>query len=568
MNLLQQLSAIVNSGQTRSVILTGNIYDLFFDGKEWVPLMQYLQAKYRLAPADNSRGITQVVMEINHAVEVADEIGRKELESIWSSSRPDDGKTLEMRFKETYGDTVYAFQLLRQLTFHARSVPRRQNNLLILIEGADLLLPEAEISRLNLADRRRIGIVQDWFCDPNFTNGYDTVIFVAESINDIHHRIARLPQVVNVKVPLPDNDTRSDFILSCVARREKGLSFGDKARLIDQTAGLSLQAINQLLRSGDFSEKNIAKKVENYMISQLGEGVVEFKRPTHTLNDVVGFGRLKKFMKEQLIPGFMVNGPECMAGAAVAGPIGSGKTYICEAVASELGVPVITLKNIRSKWYGETDQIFERLRQLLESFHKIVIFVDEADTMFGDVQSDQDTERRLTGKIQAMMSDPALLGKVIWFLMTARIHRLSPDIRRPGRMDLIIPILDPEGEDLGEFIRWALKGIELGFEEEEGAGWPQVETEVRPLIAGWSAAEFAELRKRIKREKCKFFCQAVEIIKDIASPDIGDTRLYQTLQAKLNCTRRSLLVEPNEKFEQLREGWRKEADKLEQKGVR
>ena len=68
------------------------------------------------------------------------------------------------------------------------------------------------------------------------------------------------------------------------------------------------------------------------------------------------------------------------------------------------------------------------------------------------------TERRLTGKIQAMMSDPRLRGRVTWLLMTARIHLLSPDIRRPGRVgDLIIPVLDPEGAfvpltTFGEFV--------------------------------------------------------------------------------------------------------------------
>ena len=42
---------------------------------------------------------------------------------------------------------------------------------------------------------------------------------------------------------------------------------------------------------------------------------------------------------------------------------------------------------------------------------------------------------------------------------TARIHRLSPDIRRPGRVgDLIIPILDPTGKDREDFLRWTLKG--------------------------------------------------------------------------------------------------------------
>ena len=51
-----------------------------------------------------------------------------------------------------------------------------------------------------------------------------------------------------------------------------------------------------------------------------------------------------------------------------------------------------------------------------------------------------------------MMSDPKMRGKVIWLLVTARIHMLSPDLRRPGRVgDLIIPTLDPEGEDREAF---------------------------------------------------------------------------------------------------------------------
>ena len=122
-------------------------------------------------------------------------------------------------------------------------------------------------------------------------------------------------------------------------------------------------------------------------------------------------------------------------------------------------MPVLVLKNIRSQWFGQTDVIFERLRRVLEALEKVVIFVDEADTQFGGVgEGAHETERRLTGKVQGMMSDPMLRGKVIWLLMTARIHLLSPDIRRPGRVgDLIIPVLDPEGQDRLDFIKWMLK---------------------------------------------------------------------------------------------------------------
>jgi len=288
------------------------------------------------------------------------------------------------------------------------------------------------------------------------------------------------------------------------------------------------------------------------------------------LKDIVGNSTVKRFLETELIPGFKSSGNSAISGAAVGGPIGGGKTHICEAVASELGIPVIVLKNIRSKWFGETDQIFERLRRLLETFYKIVIFVDEADTMFGDIQSDHDTERRLTGKVQGMMSDPALKGRVIWFLMTARIHRLSPDIRRPGRMDLILPILDPVGDDLKEFIKWILPtNLKKQWEESESQQKNLI-FKLAEITDGYSAASFSLLKNQINNKQCTTLEGIVAIAKDLILPDISETREYQSLQAQLNCTRRSLLN--NSKASQMefnsdRKEWKKRILQLEAMGI-
>jgi SpoVK/Ycf46/Vps4 family AAA+-type ATPase len=250
-----------------------------------------------------------------------------------------------------------------------------------------------------------------------------------------------------------------------------------------------------------------------------------------------------------------------LSGAAIAGPIGGGKTFIFEAVASEMDVPVLVLKSIRSQWYGQTDVIFERLRRVLEALEKVVIFVDEADTQFGGVgQESHATERRLTGKIQAMMSDPRLRGRVIWLLMTARIHLLSPDIRRPGRVgDLIIPVLDPEGEDRMDFVRWVTSGV---LESPSDADLARISE----LTPGYSAAAFASLRAQLKANGAQQIDEVVEIVNDLILPAIGPTRRYQTLQALLNCTRRSLL--PETMSEADREDWRQEILALERQGIR
>jgi hypothetical protein len=563
MQFLTQLTRITNTGQSRSLVLTGNIYDLFYDGQNWVPLTDLLKNKLKVDRTDKQKGITQIVWEVNRPVEVIGQSNLDELEKVWREFHTDT-KSLKDRLAETLDNSVYAFEILRQITECARK-GKLKNNLLIIVEAADMLLPESPINHMLMQDRKRVSIVHDMFSDPEFVNGHDAVILMAESRSGIHSRISRLPQVMSVEIDLPDRFDRWNFILhhpaSSAAKKEHHCELADK--LADQTAGLSLHAINQLLLSGDFSPTNIVEKVEDYMESQLGEGVVEFKRPTHTLEDVIGFSMVKKFINEELIPGFMRDGSDCLSGALVAGPIGGGKSYICEAVAGELSCPVIVLKNIRSKWYGETDQIFERFKRLVKNFYKLVVFVDEADAMFGSISSDQDVERRLTGQTQAMMSDPALRGHVIWFLMTARPHLLSPDIRRPGRMDLILPILDPTGTDFAEFMKWTFG--QLYNEQKSG--------EIYAAVRGYSAAEFGALRTAIKAKKCQTIDEAIAVAEDLVPADISEVRKYQILQAKMNCTRKSLLYGAEEKvsreaFLSRRADWQQEINKLESKGIK
>jgi len=372
------------------------------------------------------------------------------------------------------------------------------------------------------------------------------VLLFAESRSLIHPRISRMPQVVSIDVAAPDLASRKHFIQwhSSVSSNRSVQHATDT--VAEATAGLSLHAMRQLLLASDYAQKPIERQdttlqVEQFIQSQLGEDVIEFKKPSQSLRDVIGFSKLKEFLNVYLIPRMKLPDDRALPGAAIAGPIGGGKTFIFEAVAAELDMPVLVLKNIRSQWFGQTDVIFERLKRVLEALEKVVIFVDEADTQFGGVgEGAHETERRLTGKIQGMMSDPKLRGKVIWLLMTARIHLLSPDIRRPGRVgDLIIPILDPIGEDRKDFIRWMLKPT--NFVNDELVNWLDLEG----LEQDFSSAGFAALRSQFKAIPPKDQDDLKSTVRDFMQPAIKRTRRYQTLQALINCTRRSLLPDPN-----------------------
>jgi hypothetical protein len=591
-----RLARILNADQARSVIVCGNVHDLFWTGSRFAPLPVYLCEKCA------TPRLIRIVYELNGPLRIADEPKRlRDAWIAWKAGQSLDtlvlhelrgkGRSQLERFGEEFdrllgeaiGNPTLALEVLRQLTICSRT-SGLAGDLLILIEAADMLLPAAGGDVASLSDRQlhRISIVHDWFSDPAFIEGRDSVVLLAESRAAVHPRVARLPQVLSVEVPPPDAADRRHFIdtfceaaaadekLFSLAPPDQGSTAGrieNSRHLASLTAGLSLHAVRQLLAGAAYGDEpltpaQVVDKVEEFIQGQLGEDVIEFKKPTHRLDDVVGFSRLKRFLRDELIPRLLAPADRALAGAAIAGPIGGGKTFIFEAVAGELGVPVLVLKNIRSQWFGQTDVLFERLRRLIEALERVVIFVDEADTQFGGLGADvHETERRLTGRIQAMMSDPRLRGKVAWLLMTARIHLLSPDLRRPGRVgDLIIPVLDPEGQDRRDFLRWVLAGV---LESVDEAAINRLDA----LTPGYSAAAFSSLRSSLRSARPSDIDEVAGVAADQLQPAIAATRRYQTLQALVNCTRRSLLPHPDVTPQQ-RETWSAEIRVLEAAGVR
>lgn len=600
---------IINSGTSRSIVLHGNIHDLFYvqqpPDEDYIPLVPFLTRSWDIS------GFILIVYELNGPLRFLNKEHRDKMKNAFSRWRrttgispnrttgqavegnPDDHVSLKSRLtpnifndkfdeylNDAIGSPTLALELLRQFCLISRTnniegEPLLSEKLIILIEATDMLLPEGEIRSLNIGDRHRISIVQDWISDSDFMKAADTVVFIAESKSLINSRIIRLPQVISVEIPSPDEEERRHYI-SWFNRKQKPSEkelnlWGSQSQLAILTAGLSIQALRQLLVSVCYSgekllPETVIEKVSEFIQAQLGEDVVEFKKPSHSLKDIIGNEKLVDYLRLQLIPRITSTGKDAISGLSVCGPIGSGKTFIFEGLAGELDIPVLVLKNIRSMWFGQTDVIFERLRRLLMALVKVLIFVDEADTQFGNVGSDaHSTERRLTGKIQAMMSDPQLRGNITWLLMTARIYNLSPDLLREGRVgDIVIPVLDPTGEDRETFLRWTLSNVFSGEIPDE------IFERFIILTEGYSAASFSSLRADLEAAKSRkeelSEDEIVDVISDRILPNIGPIRKYQTLQAHLNCTRKSLL--PGDYSPEIRESWQNQITELEMMGVK
>ena len=581
---LSEAGRLCNSGEARVLVMAGNVYDLFpGPDNSYQALPDVLVAHWQVP----SRIV--VTYEINGPLRIHRQSDRQLLKDAWLKWRHgldsgdlalarlaangverdqliDRERSFDEQLQAVIGRPTVALELMRQLCLCSRTSdmqgkPLLQADLVLIIEAADLIVPEAPIAGMGDADRQRLHICHDWFSDPGFASNNDVVVMLSESSHAVNRRLSRLPQVAEVPIEEPNAADRLAFLQQQLLGVDTWQpSEAQLQEIATSTAGLNLQSLRQLCAAAKHEQRlpdadDVVRRVEHHIQSKLGEDVVRFKRPQQQLQDVVGNARLLDYLRNDLMPRIQRGGAGALSGCAVSGPIGAGKTFIFEALAGELGLPVLELGNIRSQWFGQTDVILESLRRVLVSLGRVVIIVDEADTQFGGLGgATHDTERRLTGKIQAMMSDPQLLGKTFWLLMTARIHRLSPDLRRPGRVgDLIVPVLDPEPDDREAFIQWVLGECNSDQSLVDDMQW---------MTADWSAAAYASLRREIAAMPEADADSIRAVVADLLPAAIAQTRRYQTLQALVNCTRRSLLPVADV-TEEMRAQWRQDIKSLE-----
>lgn len=569
---MRRVAQILTHGITRSIVLTGNIQDLFFAG-QYQQIIPFLQAKYGAL-----NGMLLLVWEQNGPLRFTCAEDRKILSQAWNAWRTDSPVSLR-KLEELINESTptATLELLRQLCVLSRlrkpedGSPYLLKQFIIIIEGADLLLPNANITHLSDAALQRILIMRDWIGDPGFQAGSDYLILLSESRSKLSYEVTSNPYLLEVAVSNPSEEERLHFIRWFNAGKTPCATFeqGEEA-FAKQTAGLTIQTLHQFLKRSAYLSETLGvsqwiEAEEEQAKTQLGEGVLEFKQPTHRLSDVCGSTRLKAFIAKVLIPRIRNGGKGAPSGICICGPNGAGKTFIFEAVAAELGIPVVVLRNIRSKWFGDSDMIMERLERFLKAFTQVEVFVDEVDVQFGGVSPDtHETERRIAARFNNIISDPQNKGRIIVMGMTARVNLLPPDMLRAGRLgDMIIPVLDPEEADRDAFIAWMLK--EAGIEE-PGELLETVREHTLHAYAGLFEQYRQEL-KSLRNELGRTLTteEILSVIREILpAAAIGKSREYQTIQAIHYTTRRSLLTDEQYK---LREDAPRRLRQLEAEGI-
>ena len=306
-------------------------------------------------------------------------------------------------------------------------------------------------------------LIRDWTTDSLLTEHPMASFLITENLNDLHPLLVNNPRSAHIKIPLPSPvELKSafelmaeDYKVSLSACRD---DFAPYANLL---TGATLSAIESLLKTKEYRKQKLETRdlvrIKKELVERECNGLIEFIDSKRTLDDLYGQEKIKAWLRQDIVL-WKQNDLEALPmGYLLCGPVGTGKTYMVECLAGEAGVPVVKLKNFRDRWVGSTEGNLEKIFMLLHALGRCFVFIDEADQVLGRRDAgggDSNVSGRVYAMIAQEMSNTKNRGRIVWILASSRPDLIEVDLKRPGRVDVKIPIFPTSSAKEGfELIR-------------------------------------------------------------------------------------------------------------------
>ncbi|HEW93649.1 MAG TPA: ATP-binding protein [Thermoprotei archaeon] len=227
------------------------------------------------------------------------------------------------------------------------------------------------------------------------------------------------------------------------------------AEIVVASAGLDLHMVEAATSESIMMERALKPEYyTKYKIDYLKEYGIEYIEPKFGFEAVGGYERLKQYIRERIID--LIRNPKEAEwygltppkGIIMFGLPGTGKTHLAKALAKEIKLPVLKIDaaTFLRGIVGETEKRIKLVRNLIENFSPAIVFIDEIDQLTmarGRVMAtDSGVSRRLTNMLLDWFGDRDRESIIIG--ATNFISDIDPAFLRPGRTDVLIPVLLPD----------------------------------------------------------------------------------------------------------------------------
>jgi hypothetical protein len=358
-------------------------------------------------------------------------------------------------------------------------------------------------------------IIRSWGSDTTMANHGQAVFLIADRLNTLHPLVANNPRAADVEIPLPDVSELAGALQVLAPECPKALGLAsegtpaagspweagrmgqgalpDFRRIASRLTGTSIAALEAFLRRRNHAGMPLGDgdlgDLRKALVERDAGELIDFIEPDRTLDDVIGLTGVKARLKQDLALWRQDETAALPMGYLFCGPVGTGKTYLAECLAGEAGVPVVVLRNFRDRWVGSTEANLEKIFALLHALGRCIVFVDEADQALGKRAAgsgDSGVSSRVYSMLAAEMSNTRNRGKILWVLASSRPDLIEVDLKRPGRIDVKVPIFPTATHEEGMILLGALckrRGIPLD---------DAAKTALLPLVPKWLTPGAAE----------------------------------------------------------------------------
>lgn len=255
-----------------------------------------------------------------------------------------------------------------------------------------------------------------------------------------------------------------DVDLKKLADMTHGYTGADLAALCRETA---MKALRRYLPEIDLEQErippNVLEKMEVKMedfingyreITPTAMREVAIEVPTVHWDDIGDLEDAKQELRESVewplknpdvFKRMGINPPR---GILLFGPPGCGKTLLARAVATESEANFISIKGpeVFSKWVGESERAIREVFRKARMSAPAIIFFDEIDALVprrGVGYSNSGVTERVISQLLTEIDGIETLQEVIVLAATNRPDILDPAIMRPGRLDRMIYVPEP-----------------------------------------------------------------------------------------------------------------------------
>ena len=349
--------------------------------------------------------------------------------------------------------------LLRTLNLQAIAPSQAPRKIAVVIDFAEFVVPRGDPIQMGGDFSANVVKVLGWANDPAILQCNIATVLLTEGLHDLSELVVDNPHAAKLHVPLPGEAEMLDYLQALAATQAPDLAAKcdvPMEMLARRLTGLSRvgarTAVTRAIGSGRRITAEWLTSMKKDMIEAECAGLLEFLESPYTLDNVAGHEAVKTWLREDarlLLRGSLTALP---MGYLITGRIGTGKTFLVQCWAGELGVPCVVFKNFRDKWVGATESNLEKIFAILRALGQVLVFVDEADQVAGRRGQDSG-DSGLSGRVYAMlakeMSDTRNRGRILWVFATSRPDLLEVDLKRQGRLDVHIPLFPPQtAEDM------------------------------------------------------------------------------------------------------------------------